>query len=248
MDVVPVARGDDGHLVDGKELLDIVEGAGGAGAARGRHGGGRLVGHRAPRAHKEAVHEAEKRSRGVRVVHRAAEDEAVGLGGLGRELVDRVVVDAAAELGAAAAGHAAAHGPAPDPEYLGVDAVLHQRGRDLLERAVDAAVLVRAAVDEQYLHAMFLSLAGGSPEPSARTNSCRAPGPDSPKARSPCEGPAPATTPPSAHGPDAPTSSAARSRPPSPRAGPPTARSPSRPWCGRSSRWGRSCRCPARPR
>ena len=105
-----------------------------------------------PRARRLPRPSSSRSTSSAGVVVGRAVDDAVGLGGLLAEVVDGVVVDAAAELTAAAAAHATTHRFAADPEDLGVDALLAKRRGDLLERAVRAAALVRAPVDEHDLH------------------------------------------------------------------------------------------------
>ena len=84
-----------------------------------------------------------------------------------RRLVDRTAEDAFACLGAAAAGDASADGRIADPENFGIDSVRVQRGSDLAQRSIGAAVLMRTAVYKHDFHRESL-LIGFAVIPSAR--------------------------------------------------------------------------------
>ena len=157
MDVVPVPGAHHGHLRDGEELVDVVKRRRGAGAAGAEHGGGRLVGEhvwlpRAPIGVEQAVHKAEQAAGGMRVMDRSAKHKAVGVRGELAELVYLVVEHAAAELVATAACRAPSDRLGANPKDLCLHALLGKRARNFLKGAVGAAVLMRASVDEQYLH------------------------------------------------------------------------------------------------
>ena len=83
---------------------------------------------------------------------RRAEHEAVRVLCLFGKVVDRTAEDAFACLGAAAAGDASADGRIADPENFGIDSVRVQRGSDLAQRSVGAAVLMRTAVYKHDFH------------------------------------------------------------------------------------------------
>ena len=107
-----------------------------------------------------AVERRQDAARGVRVVHRRAEHEAVGRAGSVDELVHHVVADdaTAAEVCALAAGNAVVDGPRAQPEHLRLDALGLQRTRHLRQRHRGVAVLAGASVHKQNLHsASFLS-------------------------------------------------------------------------------------------
>lgn len=122
------------------------------GAARAGEGRRGLVG-KAVRAREEhAVQEGQQRPGGRGVVHRRADDEAVSRGEGLYGLVHAVVYDAAAGLGAAAAGPAARKRTGAEVDELRLHAAFGERARDLVERRPCAAVFVRAAVYEQNFH------------------------------------------------------------------------------------------------
>ena len=85
-------------------------------------------------------------------MHRRAEDKSVRLTEFFGKFVHDAVEGAAAQLCARAAADAAADGLAADPEDLGFDPALFQCRGDLAQRAVGAAVLMRAAVHQKYFH------------------------------------------------------------------------------------------------
>lgn len=135
-------------------LVDAVEGGGRARAPRRDHGRAhlhRLV-ERAGGAVKQPVQEREQLPVGARIIHRAADDDAVGLGELGRGLVDEIVEDAPAALAARIAAYTTPHVPMAHIDPFHCNALRRQRGFHLAQRAVRAAVEMRAAVDDQYFH------------------------------------------------------------------------------------------------
>ena len=157
MDHVPVARAHNGHVRDGEELLHVVEGGCGAGASGGRDGRGGLEAQYVGRARfavgvEQAVHKAHEGAGGMGIVDGRAEDESVRLLGTGAKLVDGIVEDASAGLAATPARHAAGGGLGADPEDLAFDSMRIKRRGDFGKRAVGAAVLVRASVDEHDFH------------------------------------------------------------------------------------------------
>ena len=109
---------------------------------------------------KRAIERAQDAARGMRVVHRRAEHEAVGLRSLGDQLVDHIVVDGAltAQLSALAAGDAVVDGLVAQPHGFRLNAVPLKRGGNLGERNRRVALLPRAAVNQQNLaHRNILS-------------------------------------------------------------------------------------------
>ena len=89
-------------------------------------------------------------------MHRAAENKAVGSLGLLNGYVHRIVKHALALAGTAAAGHAAAHRAFAHMEDLRFHPVLFQFGGDFRQGRIGAALLVGAAVDQQYVHVASL--------------------------------------------------------------------------------------------
>jgi hypothetical protein len=85
-------------------------------------------------------------------VHGGAEDEAVGLFGQVHELVDPVVEDAAAELGALAAGDAPGQGLGSDLEDLRGHTPVIEGGGHGFEGRKGATVGMGAAVDQNDVH------------------------------------------------------------------------------------------------
>ena len=89
---------------------------------------------------------------------RRSEHEAIRILCLFGKVVDRAAKDAFACLRTAAAGDAAADGRIADPENFGVDPVRIQRGSDLAQRSVGAAMLMRAAVYKHNFHKKSLQI------------------------------------------------------------------------------------------
>ena len=156
MDHGPVAGGDHGHLADGEVLVELVDGGGGSAPAGGDHGGGGLELQGALGGVEEPVQGAGDLSRGGGEVDRGAHHQAVAVphplcGG-----VDRVVTDAAAQLGAGPAAPAAGGVPLAQPEQLGLHSLALQGGGHLRQSGVGAALLVGRAVEKQYFHKRYL--------------------------------------------------------------------------------------------
>ena len=101
-----------------------------------------------------AVERRKDAARGVRVVHRRAEHEAVGGAGGLDELVHHVVANDAAstQLRALATGDAVVDGLGAEPKHLRLDAVGLKRARHFRQRHRGVAVLPRASVYKQNLH------------------------------------------------------------------------------------------------
>ena len=112
-------------------LHQLIEGAGGAGAAGRAADGGGLVGQIPAARVGETVHEAGHVAGGGSVMHRRAEDKGVGSLGFLDGLVD----------------HAA-----EDVQDLRLDAGGVQLPGDEAQCGIGAALLVGAAVDEQDFH------------------------------------------------------------------------------------------------
>lgn len=106
----------------------------------------------------QAVHKAHEGAGGMGIVDGRAEDESVGLLGKRAKLVDGIVEDASAGFAATPARHAAGGGLGADPEDLTFDSMRIKRRGDFGKRAVSAAVLVRASVDEYDFHGASSSL------------------------------------------------------------------------------------------
>mgnify|MGYP000566891359 CR=1 FL=1 len=100
------------------------------------------------------IERAQDAARGMRVVHRRAEHEAVGLRSLGDQLVDHVVVKGAAtvKLATLAAADAVANGLGAQLKYLAIDAFGFKLLCNLGERPGGVSVCLGTAVDQKNLH------------------------------------------------------------------------------------------------
>ena len=154
----PVAGGDHRHLVDGEVLVQLVQGGGGASPAGADHGGGGLEAQRGAGGVKQPVQGAGDLAGGGGVVDRRAHHQAVTGPGLLRSHVDHVVVDAFAQLAASPAAGTAGGGVPAQPEDLRLQALLRQGPGHLVQGGIGAAILVGAAVEQQYLHSRVLLL------------------------------------------------------------------------------------------
>lgn len=151
--VVPVSRAHDGHLGDGKELLNVIEGHGGSSATGGCDGGCRFEAEGilytiAAAGVKEAIHKTKEGSARVRIVHRSSEHKAVSIECQLAELVNLVVKDALSKLVAGFAGNASTDGFGAEPIDLAFDSFSFERACHFLERSIRATVFVRTSVDQ----------------------------------------------------------------------------------------------------
>lgn len=151
--VVPISRAYDGHLRNGKELLNVIESCGGSGATGGCDSGGGLEAEGifnaiAAARIEEPIHKAKEGSAGMRIVHRATEHEAVGIECQLAELVNLVVKDALSKLVAGFAGNAATDGFGAEPIDLAFDSFSFECACHFLERSIRATVFVRTSVDQ----------------------------------------------------------------------------------------------------
>ena len=154
----PVGTADQRHVEELGVLHQLIEGAGGAGAAGRAADGGGLVGQILAARIGQTVHEAGHVAGGRSIVHRRAEDEGIGGLGLLDGLVDHAAEHASIAAAAAAAADAAAHGLTADVQDLGLDALCLQLPGNKGKGSVGAALLVGAAVDEQNFHAVYSPL------------------------------------------------------------------------------------------
>ena len=148
----PVGAAHQRHMEELGVLHQLIEGAGGAGAAGRAADGGGFVGQIPAARVGETVHEAGHVAGGGSVMHRRAEDEGVGSLGFLDGLVDYAAEDAALAGSTAAAADAAAHGLCADVQDLRLDAGGVQLPGDEAQCGIGAALLVGAAVDEQDFH------------------------------------------------------------------------------------------------
>ena len=124
MDAVPVLAGGHRHAGDREIFIQLIERRGAATSAGAGHAGADLHRLIERSAVKQAVKAGDKRRIGRRIVDGACHDEAVRLLEFRGQLIHHVVKHAFAELGAAVAGHAAAHGLIADLHGLDRNAAL----------------------------------------------------------------------------------------------------------------------------
>ena len=105
----------------------------------------------------QPVQERDERPVGRGVVDRRGHHQPVCSLELGGRLVDRIVKDAAAQFGAAAAGDAAADGLGADLDGLGLDALLCKNFFHFCERNARIAPGPGAAVDHKDFHGLHLA-------------------------------------------------------------------------------------------
>ena len=160
MDAVPVAAGGHRHPGDGEVLVQLVEGGRQAAPAGHHHTGAHLHGLVEVGAVEQPVQEGDEGAVGRGVVDRRGDHKPVGDLELGGGLVDRVVKDAAAEVGAAVAGDAAPDGLRTDLDGFGLDALLGEHLFHFRERKARVASHTGAAVDHQDFHEKHLALIG----------------------------------------------------------------------------------------
>ena len=102
--------GGDGHVGDGEKLVQLVKGGRAAAPAGAHHAGPNLHGLFKLGAVEQPVQHGDEGGVGGGIVHGACHHQAVGLFKLGGQLVDHVVKDTPARLGAPVTGDAAPHG------------------------------------------------------------------------------------------------------------------------------------------
>lgn len=102
------------------------------------------------------MHKAQHAGRRRGVVDRRAEHDAVGLLDQRQHVGHRAAEHAFARLAAAAAAHTAANRRRADVENRRLDARFVQHLGHLGQGCVGAAVFVRTAVDQQYIHSKYL--------------------------------------------------------------------------------------------
>ena len=107
-----------------------------------------------PTCIERAVEHRQNAAGGMRVIHRRAEYEAIGLLGGFDELINHVVIEyaRAIELAALTATDAITHGGSAQLEHLPFDAVAFKRRTNFGERRRRIALRLRAAIDHKNLH------------------------------------------------------------------------------------------------
>ena len=154
----PVGRTDQRHFQKLGYLFHGVQCIGRARAARTGHNGCRFMAQIPPRAVCQTMHKAQHTARRRGIVYRCAENDRIGLLHQRQDLRHRPAKHALPCLGTAAAAHTAAHRGRADVENRCLYAAFVQRGGNLAECGIGAALLVRAAVDQQNIHDKHLRL------------------------------------------------------------------------------------------
>ena len=147
VDHVPVGGAYRYHVGDAEVLAQSVQTGGGACPPGGGHRSAGLSGEGAASGVEYPIQEGQHPSAGVGVIDRCAEYEAVGLPGLGDEVVDAVIGEYAAVLAALVAADAVPDGAAAQLHDLVVDARRGQGLAHLPQGGVGAALGVAAAVE-----------------------------------------------------------------------------------------------------
>ena len=155
VDHVPVGGAHRHHVGDAEVLAQSVQTGGGACPPGGGHRSAGLSGKGAASGVEYPVQEGQHPPAGVGVIDRCAEYEAVGLPGLGDEVVDAAVGEHAAVLAALVAADAVPDGVAAQLHDLVVDARRGQGLAHLRQGGVGAALGVAAAVEHENLHGMI---------------------------------------------------------------------------------------------
>ena len=154
----PVGGADQRHLVELRDLFHSLNGGGGAGAACAGHDGRRFVPQISPGAVGQPVHKAQHAARRRGIVYRRTKHDAVGLFHQWQHIHHRPAEHTVPGLGAAAAAYTAAHRRGADVVDRRLNARGVQRFGNLTQGMVGAALLVGAAVDQQYVHTKSLRL------------------------------------------------------------------------------------------